>query len=392
MYFSVLGANRALSAFELKRCQNIEIVNFYNKFVTFSIKNEIDPSQLIEQLGGSVKIGRVLFSANSEEQIISKIEQDEYLLGDTFAVSDYSGKISDLKKLKTKVKGILKSSGYKPRFLDNKTKDISTASILHNRVLEKGFELCIFYDHLAQEFIVGSTVAIQNLEFYSQSDFDRPQKHLEFGILNPKIAKMMINLCQPSSGDTLYDPFCGSGTILMEGLVLGLNALGSDSSSKALEKCEQNLEWFCDKFGYPKNFRIFEHDARYPHEDLGGEDFNVNLIVTEPFLGPQISNPVSIEQFSSTKSNLVKMYKKSFRNFKQYLKKGSSVCFVLPVTTTTKGLRSTFFEETLETLGFTIIRPKNYLPDIYREVTSNGILTGHRDSLVKKEVILAQVG
>ncbi len=392
--FSVLGSNKALSAFELLRNKEIKIVNFYKNFITFNLKdNDCTDKQIADlnkSLGGSVKLGKVLFECTQEAEIISRLQECQ-VGGNIFAVSDYTDKKPEIKKLKTHIKGLLKTRGFKPRFLDNKTREISTASLFHNKVIDNGFEICLFYDRLAKKYIVGQTVSIQDLEFYSRTDFNRPDKDLEYGILNPKVAKIMINLCQPEKDSVLYDPFCGSGTILMEGLIVGLSVLGSDSSSKAIEKCYKNLEWFCEEFDYPKSYKLFEHDARYPKKDLDKANKKVNLIVTEPFLGPQISKPATIQQFSETRSYLLKIYKKSFANFKTYLSKGSLICFVLPVTKTEKGFRDTFFAEQLETMGFNIIRPAKLLPEIYQETTKSGVLVGYKNNLVKKEVILAHI-
>jgi tRNA G10 N-methylase Trm11 len=47
---------------------------------------------------------------------------------------------------------------------------------------------------------------------------------------------------QPSL--TLLDPFCGSGTVLTEGINLGIKKLiGTDLSDKCISDTEQNVKW-----------------------------------------------------------------------------------------------------------------------------------------------------
>src|SRR5581483_4006594 len=50
------------------------------------------------------------------------------------------------------------------------------------------------------------------------------------GKFNPQVVRAFANLLDFQKGDTLLDPFCGSGTALVEGLALGGDAIGIDRS------------------------------------------------------------------------------------------------------------------------------------------------------------------
>jgi hypothetical protein len=52
------------------------------------------------------------------------------------------------------------------------------------------------------------------------------------GRFNPQVVRSLCNIIDPEA-DVLIDPFCGSGTALVEGLRLGLNVLGVDRSAMA---------------------------------------------------------------------------------------------------------------------------------------------------------------
>jgi hypothetical protein len=52
------------------------------------------------------------------------------------------------------------------------------------------------------------------------------------GKFNPQVVRALCNVVDPSS-DVLIDPFCGSGTALLEGLRLGMNTVGIDRSPMA---------------------------------------------------------------------------------------------------------------------------------------------------------------
>lgn len=45
-------------------------------------------------------------------------------------------------------------------------------------------------------------------------------------------------------GDVILDPFCGSGTILTEAMLINYkNLIGADISPKAINDTKKNIEW-----------------------------------------------------------------------------------------------------------------------------------------------------
>jgi len=56
---------------------------------------------------------------------------------------------------------------------------------------------------------------------------------------HPLISKAMINL---ANSEEFYDPFCGSGGLLIEGSLIGLKVLGSDISKAMIGRAKENCE------------------------------------------------------------------------------------------------------------------------------------------------------
>jgi tRNA G10 N-methylase Trm11 len=109
-------------------------------------------------------------------------------------------------------------------------------------------------------------------------------------MLPPKLAQIMINLAvcsdeQSKKGEKLvYDPFCGTGTVLMESLLMGHSAQGSDIQEVNIVGTNDNIEWLASEAGVDvaKVSRVFELDAtKISSADLK----DVDCIVTEGFLG-----------------------------------------------------------------------------------------------------------
>ncbi len=59
---------------------------------------------------------------------------------------------------------------------------------------------------------------------------------------HPKLARAMVNLSGVPSGSKLFDPFCGTGGLLIEAGLMGLRVSGSDASADMIEKSHKNCE------------------------------------------------------------------------------------------------------------------------------------------------------
>ncbi len=59
--------------------------------------------------------------------------------------------------------------------------------------------------------------------------------------LRPKLCRAMINLAMVREGSTIIDPFCGTASILLEGLSMGMRAIGCDISERMCRGALTNL-------------------------------------------------------------------------------------------------------------------------------------------------------
>ncbi len=104
----------------------------------------------------------------------------------------------------------------------------------------------------------------------------RPRKRVFFhpSAMPAKLARCMINLAQPKSGDVVLDPFCGTGSFLIEAGLLGCRVVGFDVQGRMVRGTLRNLRYYdVDPEG------ILRADARYP--PVG----KVDCIVTDPPYG-----------------------------------------------------------------------------------------------------------
>ena len=122
--------------------------------------------------------------------------------------------------------------------------------------------------------------------------------------LHPKIARAMINLSSIKKRETLMDPFCGTGGILLEAGLIGIKIIGGDIEEKMVEGCKKTLDFYDIK-----NYRLFCADIGNINKHVA----EVDAIVTDLPYGKS----------TTTKGeNIDRLYTRSFRHISKLLKKG----------------------------------------------------------------------
>jgi len=72
---------------------------------------------------------------------------------------------------------------------------------------------------------------------------ERPKKSKKYPHeLDWKLTRVMINLIGLKKGETICDPFCGTGTTLLESESMGINAIGIDFDEKMCDMSKENLK------------------------------------------------------------------------------------------------------------------------------------------------------
>ena len=97
---------------------------------------------------------------------------------------------------------------------------------------------------LAYRMPGSSILAAVNIPLNRDYNKRRPQYRPYFHptSMHPKLARTLVNLACVKKGSTILDPFCGTGGILIEAGLMGMNLLGSDIDSRMAAGCKKNLE------------------------------------------------------------------------------------------------------------------------------------------------------
>jgi tRNA (guanine10-N2)-dimethyltransferase len=62
--------------------------------------------------------------------------------------------------------------------------------------------------------------------------------------MHPKLARALVNLAKVGRGDRILDPCCGTGGILIEAGLMGMQAIGFDIDGRMVDGCKRNLSHY----------------------------------------------------------------------------------------------------------------------------------------------------
>jgi len=334
-YIFILGTHPAWSVAEISSVLGEQDLLWEKERILVKQKAELNVQGLMQRLGGVLKIAVLENSlpANISFSDLAKITveilQQKAVRGEgklVFGLSDQGLDSSlSLEKLGLQVKKELKKINISSRLVTSQEKELSSVVVGQNKLLSKGAEL-IFY-HNQENIIIARTLAIQKYKDLSRRDYGRPARDDHSGMLPPKLAQIMINVAaQTSFDDLLLDPFCGSGTIITEAMLMGYkNLIGTDLSEKAIRDSRVNAEWIRELYQLETRPKFHIKNATRIAQFLKTK--SVDTIVTEPYLGPQRG----LSDIILVIDELESLYSQALENFYQILKPGGRVVMVWPV-------------------------------------------------------------
>lgn len=301
----------------------------------------------LEQTGSLVKMLTPVHqweSAPDVEELASKIQLDNPSEKLTFGFTDHRAHDDQLTPKEFK-KG-LQNRGVKSRFVDTEREGLPWI-VMHR---EQGLDVHVFLDNNAT--ILAQASWVQPVEEWVERDMQKPYRDMVVGMLPPKLARTMVQLGignkQPNDCKIL-DPFCGSGTILLEGSLMGVFMLGSDSSKTAVQGTIKNLQWMSDLKQLTLQYSILCGDATHLSEFLDLKQ--IDAVVTEPFMG---TTTWRLQELPNIMKGLEKLYLGFFRELRKHLRPDARIVIVLPAFHTPQGeLQLPGFVDRLAELGYT---------------------------------------
>lgn len=316
------------------------------------------PSDIhFNRLGGSVKLCKLLtYIPSTELPAIMKY------IGDTlpehfkfipsgkihigFSFYGFAFNHGKINAAALSVKKQLKSGSRGVRIIPNKQPDLNTAQVIHNQLTSRhGMEFVLI--KIGKRTALAQTVAVQDIEAYAARDQARPKRDARVGMLPPKLAQTIINLAQPSESDAVLDPFCGTGVVLQEALLMGHDVYGTDLEDRMVDYSRDNLEWLAGQYDLSGSTYLLETGDATEHEWQA-----FDTIAAETYLGRPFSAEPKPEILAEVMNDVHIIHKKFLQNVAKQTKPGFRMCIAVPAWRTKNGFKHLKTLENLEELGY----------------------------------------
>jgi SAM-dependent methyltransferase len=301
-------------------------------------------------------------------------------------------------------KAIRLHSGRTVRLVPNKSAELNTAQVLHNKLTgTNGWELVLVRDR--HQTIIAQTVFIQDIESYGRRDHGRPKRDARVGMLPPKLAQIIINLAigpqeyaavaPELSGDiclqeednqkqratrtqtTVLDPFCGTGVVLQEALLMGYQAYGTDMEPRMVEYSHTNLDWLAGLRTQPlADYRLAAGDATsYTWQPP------VDTVASETYLGRPFTALPTPELLAQTVSECNLIIKKFLQHIYHQLSPATRLCLAVPAWQIRPGeFRHLPLIDRLHDMGYNLVS--------LQHVRDKDLLYYREDQIVARQLLI----
>ena len=389
MYIALLGRQPAISIAELE--QSYGSVSWFSD--TAALVDTEQPID-VQRLGGTQKAGRVVLTlpARDWRTVSMKIVQHY-----SKAWATYEGKITlglsvyglnvpprDIQKTGLVLKSKLKETPASLRLIPNQDAALSSATSHHNKLglSDNKIELLIVKGR--SQIIVAESVGAQNITALAARDQGRPRRDAFVGMLPPKLAQIMINLAGPVEPDAegllpqprLLDPFCGTGVLLQEAMLMRYGAYGTDLAEKMIRFSRDNLNWLQDHAHMTGHWYLHEGDTMTTTWQQP-----IAAVVTEAYLGQPFSAPPSSSKLTEVRGNCNHIISQFLKNLGTQIASGTPVVVAVPAW---KAVDGTFTHlpliGNLEKLGYQQLQLKT--------VNADQLLYFRPDQVVAREILV----
>ena len=383
-YLAIAGRQPLISLAEIQALYDRQAKLLGKNLIIFQTETRVPD---INRLGGTIKLGR-LFEGDFKS--LTKFLNESHPEGKVIlGVSDLSkcAKTSFAFQKSMELKRSLRKLGRSVRVIANKSPEISSATAHHNQLGEKlgCFEILL----LDREIYL--SLGVQNITAYTERDQARPARDARVGMLPPKLAQILINLCGPlPEGARILDPFCGTGVLLQEAVIMGYIPYGTDLSERMIEYSKKNLNWLFNEKNR-KRFKISDEltknkDAIIEKLTVGDAtnfqwEGQINAVAFEGYLGSPLSKiPVDIK-FKTEKARCREIILNFLKNITPQISKQTPIVMAVPA----------WLRENGKYVGLNIldeIQEMGYNFEKFRDLNQSDLLYHREGQIVAREIIV----
>lgn len=388
-YVAIAGRQPLISLAEIQALYDKAARLVGKKLVFFEIDEdgEENISPDINRLGGSLKLGRFFDTDFSKLTKFLATTHPEGKI--TLGISDFSKqKKSGLAKQKSmELKRNLARVGRSVRVITSNEPEISSATAHHNQLGEKAGCFEIFL--IDREIYL--SLGTQNITAYTERDQVRPARDAKVGMLPPKLAQILINLCgKLPEGARVLDPFCGTGVVLQEAAIMGYVPYGTDLNERMVEYSKKNLSWLFNERNQ-KRFKILPDLIQKKDQILNAISVGdatsfswegeIDAVAFEGYLGAPMSKPPVDIKFKTEKAKCREIAMGFLKNITPQIKSGTPVVMALPA----------WLRENGKYAGLNIldeIQEMGYNFEKFQDLSQSDLLYYREGQIVAREIIV----
>ncbi|MDO8511766.1 MAG: hypothetical protein Q7S57_00695 [bacterium] len=411
-YAFFLGSNPGLSAVEVHDYfKRIKIVADFDltrlpKYLIVKTDETLKCQAIIDGLGGTPMIAQIIGELPdlSAETIIEKTglesrfsEGQKPIFSISFETLGTSLPASksprEIRTLGIEIKKLLNKKGCRVVVPQIGT-SLSTAQLFNSGVPFKAVGIHII-ELESGRYVAMIVTAVQDIDFYTRRDRERPEADPGKGMLPVKLAQIFINFTQAEIGSKIYDPFCGAGTIVAEAMLQGFNVIATDISLRQVERTKINTDWLKNTFPNlvdpRKNIVVMAQDIEKPLREI--ENNSIDAIASEGWLGPATNHELSAFEIENVFVRTQQLLYALLANVSSALKSGATVVVALPAFRVDKRIvRAPFMQEELRKFlpkGYKVesLVPEGWTNPAFRDAGQGMMLYGRPDAVILRDIV-----
>ncbi len=322
---------------------------------------------LMNQLGGTVKLGDIIAELDGNDFttesvfkcVFSRIHESSINFGWNIFGGTRNIR-SKLAKLAIPFKKTLKAHHIASRWVTGEhDSTLSPAAVAKLKLPSKGLDICLFVH--GTTISIGLTSNVQDADAWSKRDYGRPIRDSANGMLPPKLARIMVNLASVPKNGTILDPFCGSGTILMEAALAthAKKIIGSDNKNTQVTAAKQNTEWLINQhiihLEDEGQFQFITSDVQKLSTHLYPS--SIDCVITEGTLGPLLKGHERQAELEKTSKKLSLLWEETLNTIRPILNDNGTLVCIWPAFKTQNGSARVDLNLQLTSLGYDLIDP-----------------------------------
>jgi tRNA G10 N-methylase Trm11 len=246
----------------------------------------------------------------------------------TLSVSTYDFEDDEHEFIVRTILDEFRNAGFrKTHLLRPKGNELRAEDVLARKALD------VIALHYQGGYGLGPTAWVPDSLSFRERGLMKPKRLSEIS-MSPRLASLLVNLTGLTRGQTILDPFCGSGTILAEALLRGYRCLGLDSSERMVRYARRNLGWIASGM-HGAEFEVSQGDARELSQAIGGS--KVDAVVTEPLLIPALTARPRMQTAAELIERAGEVYANALASIADVVSPGGRIVMVVPVLLTMEG-------------------------------------------------------